>query len=212
VTKSTGSAWHVFAIGATALFLTSLAALVLTALLRGGWGQRLSAPGLRLVVLGCLWFFLGLAPVLPFAHNYAKYNLAVGLVGIAVTVAGVAVTAKSIGPQLVLLAASMFLLVSIAGVNGPGGATTTDEVSSSASTSYAASVTMSSFEKQHPGPLHVYIDSNTSHIRWTLGGKNLALLIAPYAGTNVCYATVCSFPSTLRLHYDAKTGAITVST
>src|SRR5260221_925867 len=121
-------AWHYRAALIAGIHILSLVLLILGGIVKMIQIGRIEPKAVRLIVLGVAWFLLGLAPVLPFARNFAAYNLSLSLIGIAVMIAGLAMAAGEWSPAL-----CAFVLISYLGLNllsfyGPGGLDTTDGV------------------------------------------------------------------------------------
>lgn len=219
VVNYAGPQWHALAGGVVILFLVTVLALVVTAIVGYVRSGEWDSAAARMIALGLLWFALGLAPVLPFANNFSEYNLALALIGVALVFGGLAMAARQAaphavpyaGPGLALACGVTFLAMGLLIVNGPGGMTQVDGVAVFSRASEAAYIQMRADEQAHPGPLYVFVDSSQPSIMWALGIENLAQLIAPYPGTTVCYATACAHAPNLRLHFDPATDTITPS-
>ena len=205
-----GPQWHVASSIVVFVVLASLAALVVVACVFGFRQSWWESPGPRLVALGALWFLLGLVPVLPFANNFASYNLALSVVGISLVVGGLARMAGRSGPYLVAILAFAFFVLSILTVDGPQGMESVDVYPVLARTSYSAYIEMTDFEMAHPGPLHVYVDSDSNVIVWTL--DHLVYLVSPQPGTTMCFEHSCAHesPVELDLHFDPASDQLTV--
>lgn len=72
----------------------------------------------RLIIIGLLWFLIGLLPVLPFSHNFANYNISIAIIGLPVVVVGILGTKLTVRH---LLVASSFIILMLINLYGPNG-------------------------------------------------------------------------------------------
>ncbi len=178
---------------------------------------------MRLVLLGAAWFILGLAPVLPFANNYAEYNLALSLIGFSLVVAGLLVAAKGLAPVLGGWLLCGYLALALVCFYSPQGLVYVDGVTVLARVSHSVYTTLVAYERQHPGPFHMYVDEgNVAY--WTINQGNMAYVIAPGSvacyplrcyfqpGGQMCQRTQanCDFPPDIRFHFDPTHNTISL--
>ena len=169
--RGAGPQWRV---AVDALLLAAAAAMGATLL--AGMARR-DVSGVRLILASALWFLGGLIPVLPFAHDYAYYNLAVPALGLPVLAAGLWRTAGGIGrvslPALALAVGAL----GVVGVWGPGGLNQVDAFRGMANAAHEAYILAAAAQEARPGALSIYVD--TRQAQWLLDGGLFAQLAGP---------------------------------
>ncbi len=187
VAAAPGGAWSTLVTAAAVNLFIAIAAVIGTALVQVWRGAPGDTRGLRLIVLGILWFLIGLAPVLPFARNFADYNLSMSLLGFPLILAGFALGARQYGPALSLWVGVAYLALNALGGYGPGGLSQTDGVAYYAQQSQYGYSQMLAAEQQHPGRPLVSVPSDAPVVQWVLGNQWMADMVSH--GSEICYGT-----------------------
>lgn len=164
----------------------SIAAVVGAALVQT-WRAPEDTRALRLIALGVLWFLIGMAPVLPFAHNFADYNLSMPLLGFPLILAGLALAARRYGPALAVWVGVAYLAINALGGYGSGGLSQIDGVAYYGQQSRYAYTQMVAAEQRHPGRLLVSVPSDAPVVQWVVGNQWMADMVSH--GSVVCYGT-----------------------
>jgi hypothetical protein len=129
---------------------------IIAAIVYGISRKSVAKPEWRIIVLGVIWFVVGLLPVLPFANNFADYTTSISTIGLAIILIGLLRDDPRQRFVYVLIAVGA-LLLSLISMYGPGGEYHDDGYRSLSRADYSAFIQMQATYNRTNQPLYVSI-------------------------------------------------------
>jgi hypothetical protein len=208
VAQYSRSPWEQIAALAQWLLILGVVAALVSGIGRAVRRRAVDSTALRLLLTGALWFVIGMSPVLPFARDFADYNLSIALIGYPLLIAGLVTAAgRLLAPALALWLALAFILVNGLGGYGPGGLSQVDGAVVFAHQTYYAYIQMLAYEQRHPGPLHVQVN-DTPEVFWAMSGiqgGRYAEANLVFEGSMTCFGDTCAFTPDIQFHWNDAT-------